>query len=264
MDFRSDCQSVFRRIRIESADTACLDQLRYRFPADMFLLYLEDAIYKLCFCEMVEKANPEPPTWFISALSASNRSNSDSRLRESFTDQPGSYLAYGKRPPPGTRWLRIYWNVSPRGALTLVEALTAAFNLHPDPVPFQLKVLLDTRHYRRDAAVLYVPVDHWSHAQQVVPAICEQLASAGQLQPGTPLFTKKLRLGVGFAQDPGNGLSFGTHRCWMLARSLANSYVRNHANEDQQWADLAEEFERAGLSIDRPYLNPGSEDYYEL
>jgi hypothetical protein len=261
MDFQSDFRSVFYRIRIEAPDIACLDQVRYRFPTDTFLIYLQDAIYKMCFCGIEESESPEPPTWFMSALAAANRGNLDSRLKESFTDQPGTYLAYGKRPPPGTKWLRVYWNVHPRGAVTLVEAATATFNR--DLVPFQLKVLLNTRYRRRDAAVLYLPADQWSQAQPTIQGICRQLATAGHLLPYTPLFTKKLRRGVGFAEDPGNRLSFGTHRSWIVARTLAQSYVRNH-DADQQWADLVAEFEQEGLSIDRPYLNPGSKDCYEL
>src|SRR5215467_11101774 len=119
MDFRADCQSVFRRIRIEAPDIACFDGLRYRFPRDTFLIYLHDAVYKLCFCTMAENVSPEASTWFASALSASNCNNPNGRGRESFTDQPGSYLVYRKRPPHGTRWLRTYWNVAPRGALIL-------------------------------------------------------------------------------------------------------------------------------------------------
>ncbi len=262
MDFRSDCLGVFRRIQIEAPDIACLDQVRHRFPAETFLIYLHDAIYKTCFCAIEKSKSPEPLTRFMSALSASNQSNLAPHLRESFTDQPGAYLAYGKRPPPGTKWLRVYWNVRPRGAVTLVQTATAALNRHF--VPFQLKVLLDTRYRRRDAALLYLPANQWSHAQRVIPEIRHQLKKTGDLQPDIPLFTKKLRSGIGFAENPGSGLSFGTHRSWIIARSLATSYLRSHTTKEQQWVDLVAEFEQEGLSIDRPYLNPGSKDCYEL
>jgi hypothetical protein len=262
MDFRAECLSLFRRIRIEAPDVACLDKVRYRFPADTFLIYLHDAIYKMCFCAIEQNERPEPLAWFMPALSAANRCNVDHRRRESFTDQPGSYLAYGKRPPHGTKWLRIYWNVRPRGAVQLMDAATGA--LDRDNVPFQLKVLLDTRQRRRDAAVLYLPIGEWERAQSSLSGVCQQLVAAGHLHPGTPLFTKKLRSGIGFAEDPGKGQSFGTHRCWIVARSLAHSYLKSHAGGDQLWADLVEEFEQEGLSMERPYLNPGSEDRYEL
>src|SRR5436305_14389954 len=45
------------------------------------------------------------------------------------------------------------------------------------------------------------------------------------LKPETPLFTKRLAAGLGFAEDPGNGESFGMSRCRIVAEGLWSAYV---------------------------------------
>jgi hypothetical protein len=44
------------------------------------------------------------------------------------------------------------------------------------------------------------------------------------MRPGTPVFTKFLAPGLGLAEDPGQGDSFGQHRCRLLADAMILAY----------------------------------------
>ena len=81
----------------------------------------------------------------------------------------------------------------------------------------------------------------------------EELAE--HLRPDTPLFTKQLAPGLGFAEDPGDGGSFGMHRCRLLAEAIWR---------EPSIDGIIGAFESNGISIDQPYLNTGSIDQYEL
>jgi len=261
LELRSACLCVFRYIRIETADKVRLGELEFRCAKETLVYWLQGEIYKTFFCGTTPCSNPESSALFMSALSQAN-TIVELRPKQSFTAQSGSYMVFGRPELPGTKWLRLYWNVSPSGAIVLTESATGILNRLL--VPFRLKVMLDTSIHRRDAAVLYVPLDLWSAARMVVKTVSERLDHSGLLHPHTPLFTKALRPGVGLAEDPQTGLSFGMHRSWLVARSLARSYVQNHDSEDQQWSDLGAEFAREGLAVERAYLNTGSVDVYEF
>jgi hypothetical protein len=159
-------------------------------------------------------------------------------------------------------WLRFYWNVSPAGAIVLTRQTTSTLNRQQ--VPFRLKILLETAIRRRDAAVLYLPRDLWFPARNIIDTVHRELEGSDALQVDTPLFTKVLRPGVGFAEDPQSGISFGMHRSWLVARSLVTSYVHAHDRPIEKLIDLERGFAREGLSLDQAYLNAGSADVYDL
>lgn len=171
-------------------------------------------------------------------------------------------MAMGAKHLPGTKWLRLYWNVSPRGAIVLTEAATTILNQLM--ISFRLKVLLDTSVRRRDAAVLYLPISLWSSAETVIETVCRRLDGTDDIQSDTPLFTKRICPGVGLAEDPMTGLSFGMHRSGLVAKSLLRSYLRGHSDELKQWTDLNGEFSENGLSLAYAYLNAGSHDIYRF
>jgi hypothetical protein len=102
---------------------------------------------------------------------------------------------------------------------------------------------------RRDPAVLYLererPLDSgW------VAAIAGALG--GLLDGAPPPLTRALAPGVAWADDPGQGLSFGEHLCRLLA---AAALVPGALGDEAGWcAAVAREFESAGLDIARPEI----------
>jgi hypothetical protein len=253
-DVRSAVLEMFREVRITSPDAVRIGENEYRGLKDYLVPWLQCEIYKNFFCSMRQASVPVSIPLLVRALSSANAALG--------TAQPGSYLAYGPSASTGTKWLRLYWNVNAGGALVLTRIATEILNRLP--VPFRLKVLLDASIARRDAAVLYLPLGQWLIARDIVGPVLRQLEDTGGLEATTPLFTKMLRPGVGLAEDPQMGLSFGMHRSGLLARSLARSYLAGHREEEQQWSGLTAEFAREGLSIERAYLNAGSRDVYEF
>src|SRR2546430_15797186 len=160
-DLRGAAMSVeiLRGIRIASPDTVRIGEREYRGLRDYLVPWLQCEIYKNFFCDMKQIRVRAPISAFMTALSGANA------RRESFTAQAGCYMALGEPAPTGTKWLRLYWNVNPSGAIVLVRVATGILNRQR--VPFRLKVLLDTSVARREPAVLHVPLAYWPAARVI-------------------------------------------------------------------------------------------------
>lgn len=261
---------MFRAIRIESAEVAWIGDVECCGAGADLVHRLQCQIYATFFCSMSPVKSPEAPERFRQALSAANAGGA--LHQESWTAQPGWYVAFGPPPAPRTAWLRFYWNVTPAGALAVTRHATVT--LDRLNVPFRLKVLVEPSLRRRDAAVLYLPIERWEAARTIVDAVCRELNGSPDLDAQTPMFTKELRPGVSLAEDPAIGasiaggaparLSFGMHRSWLAARSLVESHRRGDRTEHEKLSALEREFSVEGLSLERPYLNPGSCDVYDF
>jgi hypothetical protein len=179
-------------------------------------------------------------------------------LRESHQLQPGFYYAFGETLADNFddfRLVRLYFHTSAEGACDLLRHLTARLNRYE--VPFGLKCLSDPASYdRTDAAVLYV-ARRWF---QIVAAALADLPAAG-LRPAVPLFSRPLRPGVGLAEDPGNGESFGMHRCRLVAEGIVEAWRRGAVSPDDRLGMIQARFAREALSLAKPHLNPGSADF---
>ena len=185
--------------------------------------------------------------------------------RESAQLQPGFYFVFGETLSDvydDAMTVRFYFHVARQGAELLVATVSKVLN--EAQVPFRFKCLSHPDHYQRtDAAVLYVSRRHYQVvARRLLASLPEELAR--QLRPQVPLFSKPLRLGIGLAEDPGNGESFGMHRCRLVAEALVTAWQRGEHGLAGRRAVVAERFAAAGMSFERPHLNPGSAELPEL
>jgi hypothetical protein len=182
--------------------------------------------------------------------------------RESRTQQPGFYVANGETPAPSgadSRMTRIYWHIAEEGAVPLTRAVTALLNRYQ--VPFRFKTLSYSGAYSRaDAAVLYFSSRYYQIVARLLPAIRGEVR--GHLRPATPLLTRKLYDGVGLAEDPATGESFGMSRSRLIAQAIWDAYARGLQSEESRRMELALQFDRVGLSLDRPHLRAASADLY--
>ena len=174
---------------------------------------------------------------------------------------PGFWSVFGRVHPADSyedSVIRFYWNVSATGAPALVTSVGR--HLDKQEVGYRFKLLKDPWVYsdRRDAAVLYVDRRGWPRAREVVAKIYEEVAQA--LDSGTPLFTKELAPGLGFAEDPVNGQSFGQHRCKILADGLIAGWRSGLTSMEDRMEAIETAFADARIDLDSPYLNPGSVD----
>lgn len=184
--------------------------------------------------------------------------------RESLTTQPGFYFVFGERlgdQEEDFMPLRLYWNVGAEGAPELVRLLSGSLNRFQ--VPFRFKCLvLPSQYDRLDVAVLFVSRRYFRLVAELVADAWPELGRL--LGPETPLFTKSLAPGLGLAEDPGSGESFGQHRCRIVSEAVWGAAEKGQWTVAARLAELGERFERYGLSLARPYLNPRSSDVYEV
>jgi HopA1 effector protein family len=184
--------------------------------------------------------------------------------RESRTQQPGFYVANGAVPAPSgadSRMTRIYWHITEPGAVPLTYQVTTLLNRYQ--LPFRFKTLAYSGIYTRaDAAVLYFATRYYQIVSRLLPSVCEEVR--GHLRPSTPLLTRRLYDGVGLAEDPATGESFGMSRSKLIAQAIWDAYARGLQTEESRMMELAIQFDRIGLSLDRPHLRSASADVYEF
>jgi len=175
---------------------------------------------------------------------------------------PGFYTAVGDTDLPdqgGYRMLRLYFHVTASAATGLVSAVTSSLNVIG--AAFRLKVI-DTpeRFSRCDTAVLYVRAPDFERLRPVL----RDVSARGGLRARTPALTKPLAPGIGLAEDPATGESFGTNRCRLLAEGIVGAHYRGLRNPDERLAVVEAHFASRGVNIETPYLAPGSLNTYEL
>jgi hypothetical protein len=182
--------------------------------------------------------------------------------KESLALSPGFYLAHGDTDLDfETPVLRVYWNLSPEGAIEAMARLTAALN--GGSLPFRLKAINDPAAYGRcDSVVLYLRTADFQAASGIMQD------AAGALRwyafDAVPAFAKPVTRGVALAEDPGPGLSFGEHRCGLVAEGLIQAFEAGRSSLAGRLEAVEARFEAEGISLDTPYLNPGAEDVYDF
>jgi HopA1 effector protein family len=180
--------------------------------------------------------------------------------RESTTVQPGLYFAFGETVSASDHLdlFRLYWNIDAIGAVSLLRLVTRDLNRFQ--VPFQFKSSIWPQGYaRRDAAVLYVKKRFYGVVSAVAAGWSRECSRS--LRDDVPLFTLPIARGVGLAEDPETGESFGMNRCRHVAEALWAGHLRNLPAAEYLRA-VKEQFKQNGLTFQRPYLNPGSVDLY--
>lgn len=123
-------------------------------------------------------------------------------------------------------------------------------------------MLSDPEAYSRsDAAVLYIDR---SQLDEVL-AVILQLYHAVQdgMKQSTPLFVKTLLPGLGLAEDPSNGLSFGISRSKLIAETLYDCMLCGISNKEQMEDILGNALLNAGISATHPYATAGNIKMYE-
>ncbi|MEM6686531.1 MAG: T3SS effector HopA1 family protein [Bacteroidota bacterium] len=175
-----------------------------------------------------------------------------SRQKENRTLQPVFYHVFGNEMFPQEIEIgRLYWNILPEGTAKLINLLTTTLNDYK--IPFQFKCLNHPELYvRTDAAVLYLNKKHVQIAAIILHSVIPNLAP--YLVDEIPMFTKQLFKGVGYAEDPGKGQSFGMSRATTIASALVEAFQQE--KDKKQTLNIVETFlSRKGMSLDRLHLN---------
>ncbi|WP_147332773.1 T3SS effector HopA1 family protein [Archangium gephyra] len=177
---------------------------------------------------------------------------------------PGFYFAIGNGDERDRRdapepLVRFYWHLTAEGAAAYMAEATSRLNALN--VPFRTKVLSDPGAYvRSDAGVLYLERRLYPRVREVVLELHRAVAS--RLRPEVPMFTRALAPGLGLAEDPRGGMSFGQSRCRLVARGLWSGFTRGRTDREGRLAAVAEAFHEAGVDPAVPYLETGSPELY--
>jgi hypothetical protein len=156
--------------------------------------------------------------------------------------------------------LRFYWNICAPAAITYIDAVTDILNIRN--IPFTTKVLSDAAAYTRsDAAVLYIDRSQLDEVLPLIPLIYEQVKAG--IKAAAPLFVRQLLPGVGFAEDPSNGMSFGISRSKLIAETLYTCLQEGISGHAQWEEQLEEAFEQTGISCAHPYAKAENIAQYE-
>jgi hypothetical protein len=155
--------------------------------------------------------------------------------------------------------VRFYWHLTAKASPLWIGELTRRFNAAG--VAFHAKVQSDPNAYiRADAGVLYVAHADLAGVMALLPDL--HTAVLPQLRPSTPMFTKHLARGLATAEDPGDGRSFGQHRCQLVAEALVRAFEAGSTAFDDSLDAVVARFAEEGLSVRRPWLNAGSRESY--
>lgn len=163
-----------------------------------------------------------------------------------------SFVSRAGRLPEGAD-LKLYVNVTPAGALALVEALLHDRALRE--ARFEAKVVNDPGAFgRRDTALLYVEPASWRRVVRWLRAFSARHRRL--FRTGTPPLTLPLGRSISAAESPAGGDSFGVHRCQLIAAGLLRG---------GDWrAQIAAAFSEVGLDAAAPWLGSLPADWTEL
>lgn len=157
----------------------------------------------------------------------------------------GAHQAGGPVQPT----LRCYLNLIPDAAPAVFADVVR--HLEAERIPYAGKLLDNPANFGRpDAAVFYTTrVDASALVSSVRGAY-----DAAAFGASVPAFTRQVAPGVAVADDPGEGLSFGYHRCALIARGIAAAGISEpHA----RLGSIIDAFLRADIDPARPHLGPG-------
>lgn len=176
------------------------------------------------------------------------------RQKENTKAQTVFYFVHGNTfMEQGVPQVRVYWHIESQGATKLVQWLSTVLNQYQ--LPFNFKCLNhDDLFNRRDSAVLYIEKRYFDFTMRLLKGCPPEVKQ--HLQPAAPLFTLPIFEGVSFAEDPGNGESFGMNRCQWIAEALMLAFERGQQTPAEQLATIMAVFADKGVEVDRLHLNP--------
>lgn len=158
---------------------------------------------------------------------------------------------------------RIYFNFTADGAIAMMDSLTQ--HLNTVSIPFNFQVLYNPYAYGRyDSGILYFESGDYPVVREVLQNVYPQHQS--HFHHEVPLFTKFLAPGLSLAEEPTQKFaakeSFGMNRCQILANALLDAWEKGSNSAEQRMQSIRQHFTNLGIDLQRPYLNPTSEDIY--
>lgn len=159
--------------------------------------------------------------------------------------------------------VRVYFNLTPEGAVAVMADLTEQLN--QVAVPFTFKALYNPDNYDRyDSAVLYFSKSDLDFIYPVLQRVYGQ--NQAYFGAEVPLFTKLIAPGLAIAEEPDQKFaaqeSFGMNRCQIVANGLLVAHYQRDCTPNTRLNTILQQFEALGLKLQHPHLNASSQDIY--
>lgn len=156
---------------------------------------------------------------------------------------------------------RLYLNTRPETVVSVMSQIAGLLNAYA--VPFRAKTLLDPAAYdRTDSTVFYLARRHLAFTLALLRDLFP--VPPAELAPDVPLFSKSLTSGIGGADDPGYGMSFGQTRAMMMADAIVSAWADGSQSPSIRIERLRKRFDESGMTLNAPHLNAGNSDIYRL
>ncbi len=176
--------------------------------------------------------------------------------------QPGYYLAVSNLGSSSDE-AEIHFNVSPEGAVYLMQELTKSLN--EAVIPFTLKALYNPSEYEcYNPLILKFSRDSYQVIWEILQPIYTGFSA--YFRHATPLFTKILAPGLALAEEPKQKISdhedFGQNRCQIIANGLMEARQEGDETPEKRMNAILNHLALHRISLEHPYLNAGAEDIY--
>ena len=184
--------------------------------------------------------------------------------------QNGFYVSVGNsrvnktiNPENNLTLVRIYFNLTPDGAVLVMGSLTQQLNTQN--IPFDFKVLYNPQDYQRhDSGVLYFDKNDYEEVNKILQQVYQENQS--HFKAEVPLFTLQLAPGLALAEEPNQNFaereSFGMNRCQIVANGLLKTWYNNQNLPEAKIQAISNEFFFLGINPQYTYLNANSENIY--
>lgn len=180
---------------------------------------------------------------------------------------------FGGLPPAKNFYytLLVYFNFSSEAAVFAMNCITTELNAIK--LPFVFEVLHNPLNYRfYNSGILKVfseKYDSKLYKKFILPllrTIYEDNKS--HFREEIPIFTKKIAPGIGLSERPNSQIKFrniidseGSY-CEFVADALIEAHQNQDNSSQSRMEYILRKFEKYGIDIERPYLNPNAEDIY--
>lgn len=172
-----------------------------------------------------------------------------------FSIGTGSGRSHPDAPDPN-KTVRFYCNLRSSAVCAFLERTTSS--LESLNIKYVIKTLNRPENYgRRDGTVLYASRADGQAVGHVLRNVMRGLGDG--VNPATPALALTLGPGLAYAHDPPQEgprtLSFGQHRCRVLAEALWRAHRRRRTEPPQLASAVTRSLLAAGIDPARPYLN---------
>jgi hypothetical protein len=174
-----------------------------------------------------------------------------------------TYIIVGNAGKPDrSRSIEVYFNYTPDAAVAIALKLTRGLNKLG--IPFEFATLHNPELFDRyDSSTLCIPQISYPSIQRLLAEIYD--AHQTEFSANIPIFTKPLAPGLGLAEVPTIGSTFGMERCQILATGLLAATEQGYTLAADKLKLIHQEFATARIDLHQPYrLNLGAIDSYTI